>query len=96
MNKSKYLKFGIGLALGAIAGAGLYYAYQNNEDNLRIELVESVREQFSDREIDVVWLYDEAIRPGVFAGGLNFKDGESLTFEIEEASHKIIKKEVVE
>ena len=88
---NKLLKFGVGLSLGMVAGAALYYSYQQNEDNLRVELVDAVREYFSDEEIDVVWLFDEPIREGVFAGGLNYEDGRSISFEIEEKSHKIIK-----
>jgi hypothetical protein len=88
---SKLWKFGLGLAVGAAAGAGLYLAYQKNEDNLRIELVDAVREYFASEDIDVVWLFDEPLRENVFAGGLNFADGRSISFEIEEKSHKIIK-----
>ncbi|MDR2977565.1 MAG: hypothetical protein LBV19_09815 [Streptococcaceae bacterium] len=88
---SKLWKFGVGLAVGAVAGAGLYLAYQKNEDNLRIELVDAVRDYFDGQDIDVVWLFDEPLRENVFAGGLNFTDGRSISFEIEEKSHKIIK-----
>ncbi|GAB2024367.1 hypothetical protein [Lactovum odontotermitis] len=87
----KFWKFGVGLAVGAVAGAGLYLAYQQNEDNLRAELIEAARDYFDEEEIDVVWLFDEPLRENVFAGGLNFASGKSISFEIEEKSQKIIK-----
>ncbi|HEY0222594.1 hypothetical protein [Lactovum miscens] len=90
---SKFWKFGLGLAVGAAAGAGLYMAYQKNEDDLRRDLVDAVRTHFDLEEIDVVWLFDEPIREGVFAGGLNLSSGKSISFEIEEKSQKIIKEE---
>ncbi|MDR0299514.1 MAG: hypothetical protein LBI13_05455 [Streptococcaceae bacterium] len=91
----KLWKFGVGLAVGAVAGVGLYLAYQQNEDKLRVELVEAVRASFGDEEIDVVWLFDEPVRDGVFSGGLNLADGRSITFEIEEKSQRIIREEVL-
>jgi hypothetical protein len=89
---SKIVKFGIGLAAGAVVGALAYRAYQRAEDGLRVELVDSVREAYADKEITVVWLFDAPVREGIFAGGLvvSTNDEESsIEFEIEEKTRVI-------
>lgn len=85
---SKLLKFGAGLAAGAVVGAVALRMYQKAEDNLRVELVAAVRAAYSDAEIDVVWIFDEPVRPGVFTGGLNIAD-KTVSFEIEEESMQV-------
>ena len=82
------MKIGIGLAAGAVAGAVALRAYQKAEESLRFELVDAVREVYGDREIDVVWIFDEPIRPGIFTGGLIVED-KIINFEVEEGSMRV-------
>ncbi|MFV0556836.1 MAG: hypothetical protein ACK5LM_07045 [Lactovum sp.] len=96
---NKFLRFTAGLVIGSVTTAVLYALYQQTEEEMRVNLVEAVREHFltaSSEEIEVVWIFDSPIRDGVFAGGLNYKDGHSISFEIEEHSHQIIKSVTVD
>lgn len=94
----KFLKFATGLAIGAASTAALYALYQQSEESLRVDLVDVIRDYFSsDKEqIEVVWLFDEPVREGVFAGGLSYEDGRCISFEIEEKSYHIIKNVTVD
>lgn len=83
----RLLKLTFGLAAGAIVGIFAYRAYKVAEDNLRLELVEAVRKAYSAEEIEVVWLFDEPVRAGVFSGGLVLEavaGNQTVEFEIEE------------
>lgn len=85
---SKLLKFGAGLAVGAVVGAIGLHVYQKAEEDLRVELVDAVREFYKDHDIDVVWIFDIPVRVGIFKGGLII-DGKTINFEVEEGSMKV-------
>jgi hypothetical protein len=85
---NKLAKIGIGLAAGAIAGAVAYKVYSDSEAALRAELIDVVRAEYADAAIDVVWLFDKAVQPGIFAGGLNIS-GKTTEFVIDEKTYEI-------
>lgn len=89
----RLFKFGLGLAVGALATAFIYQKVQEFSDQLREELVESVREHFANLPILTVWLLDEPDREGIFKGGVIIEQNgtglQNIDFEIDAESLEI-------
>ncbi len=85
----KYLKVGLG-GLAGIAGAQvLHQGYKHVEENLRAEVIEAVREAFADRDIQAVWIFEEADRGAIYKGGIILGENQSIDFEIDGETLKI-------
>lgn len=90
----KLMKLGVGLVTGAVIGI-VICTYQKAEENLRFELIDAVREAYNAHKIDVVWLFDEPSRVGIFTGGLIIEN-KIINFEVEEGSMLVYELDNVE
>ena len=85
----KYLKVGLGVLAGIAGAQVLYQGYKHVEENLRAEVIEAVREAFADRDIQAVWIFEEADRGAIYKGGIILGENQSIVFEIDGETLKI-------
>ncbi|EKF52265.1 hypothetical protein [Lactococcus garvieae] len=85
----KYLKVGLGVLAGIAGAQVLYQGYKHVEENLRAEVIEAVREAFADRDIQAVWIFEEADRGAIYKGGIILGENQSIDFEIDGETLKI-------
>ncbi|MCH1722821.1 hypothetical protein [Lactococcus formosensis] len=79
----KYLKVGLGLLAGVAGARVLYQSYKHVEENLRAEVIQAVREAFADRDIQAVWIFEDADRGAIYKGGVIFGENHNINFEID-------------
>lgn len=78
----KYLKVGLGLLAGIAGAQILYQGYKHVEENLRAEVIEAVRRAFADRDIQAVWIFEDADRGAIYKGGVILGENQNINFEI--------------
>lgn len=86
------MKFGLGAVLGLAGATATYLGYQKMVDKMRRDLLETIREYYSDLDIKVVWLEDEMQADSTFNGGLVYlSDNEEreITFNIDAQATEI-------
>jgi len=89
---NKLMKFGLGAVLGLAGATATYLGYQKMVDKMRRDLLETIREYYSDLDIKVVWLEDEMQADSTFNGGLVYlSDNEEreITFNIDAQATEI-------
>ena len=79
----KYLKVGLGLLAGVAGARVLYQSYKHVEENLRAEVIQAVREAFADRDIQAVWIFEDADRGAIYKGGVIVGENQNINFEID-------------
>jgi hypothetical protein len=78
--------------LGLAGATATYLGYQKMVDKMRRDLLETIREYYSDLDIKVVWLEDEMQADSTFNGGLVYlSDNEEreITFNIDAQATEI-------
>jgi len=89
---NKLMKFGLGAVLGLAGATATYLGYQKMVDKMRRDLLETIREYYSDLDIKVVWIEDEMQADSTFNGGLVYlSDNEEreITFNIDAQATEI-------
>ncbi|MCL2681345.1 MAG: hypothetical protein FWE43_02515 [Streptococcaceae bacterium] len=89
---NKLMKFGLGAVLGLAGATATYLGYQKMVDKMRRDLLETIREYYSDLDIKVVWIEDEMQADSTFNGGLVYlsdNEEKEITFNIDAQATEI-------
>lgn len=93
----RLIKFGLGVVTGALVASAIYQGYQELSDQLRDDLVEAVREHFSDLPILTLWLFDDPEQGTIFKGGVIIgqedSDLQNIAFEINAENLEVLELE---
>ena len=87
----KIMKFGLGLVASAAVAHVAYHSYKTIEENLFHELTDKVRQHFSKRKIDALWIFESPTSGALFEGGI-VSDNKSIIFEIDAKTLEVFEK----